>query len=232
MLPDSLVVAPLADALGRGLLLGASISAPVGPIGLLCIQRTLRAGHAAGLATGLGAATADACYGLLGAGGANGIIRALAGGQRWLALAGAAWLAWMGLKSLRMAGASATATATATATDVSTANAPGAVVAAAGTGAAWRSAYVSALGLTLTNPMTILFFAAAFTGLGLPPGLGAAGWLVLGVFLGSAAWWLLLSGVVARAGHKLGPRALRRIDLASGALLLCFAAWALWRALR
>ena len=204
----------LAGTLGRGLLLGFSIAAPVGPIGLLCIQRTLRFGRAAGLATGLGAATADACYGLLGAAGATGIGQAVAGGQRWLGLAGGAWLAWIGLKSLR---AAAMPTATCTA--------------AAPTAASWPSAFASALGLTLTNPVTILFFAATFAGLGLPPGLTGAAWLVLGVFLGSAAWWLLLSGLVARIGHQLGPPALRRIDLASGASLLGFAAWALWRGL-
>ncbi len=221
----------LLDALGRGLLLGVSIAAPVGPIGLLCIQRTLRGGRAAGLATGLGAATADACYGLLGATGAHGMAQALAGSQRWLGLAGAAWLAWMGLRTLRLAagaGAGATnATGTSDATADATAASPGAPVR---TG--WRAAYASALGLTLTNPLTILFFAATFTGLGLPPGLGGAGWLVLGVFAGSAAWWLLLSGLVARAGRQLTDRALRRIDLASGALLLGFAAWAMWRGLR
>jgi threonine/homoserine/homoserine lactone efflux protein len=210
----------LLDAFGRGLLLGVSIAAPVGPIGLLCIQRTLRAGRAAGLATGLGAATADACYGLLGATGASGLAQALAGSQRWLGLAGAAWLAWMGLRSLRMAGTAGPAT-------------PGPAAAPdAPPRSGLRGAWASAFGLTLTNPMTILFFAATFTGLGLPPGLGGAGWLVLGVFAGSAAWWLLLSGVVAHAGHQLGARALRGIDRASGILLLGFAAWALWRSLR
>jgi threonine/homoserine/homoserine lactone efflux protein len=214
------LVDSLAGILGRGLLLGFSIAAPVGPIGLLCIQRTLRFGRAAGLATGLGAATADACYGLLGAAGATGIGQALASGQRWLGLAGGAWLAWIGLKSLRLsAKATATATAATPATPATRAAAP------------WHSAFSSSLGLTLTNPVTILFFATTFAGLGLPPGLAGAAWLVVGVFLGSAAWWLLLSSVVARIGHQLGPAALRRIDLASGALLLGFAAWALWRSL-
>ena len=223
MLPDPLANA-LANSLGRGLLLGISIAAPVGPIGLLCIQRTLRSGRAAGLATGLGAATADACYGLLGATGANGLVQALAGSQRWLALAGAAWLAWMGVRTLRMAGSAPAAAGGAGAATTANEVTPH--------GTSWRNAYASALGLTLTNPVTILFFAATFTTLGLPTGLGAAAWLVLGVFAGSAAWWLLLSAAVARAGHQLGARALRRIDLASGALLLGFAAWALWRGLR
>ena len=203
----------LLDPLGRGLLLGFSIAAPVGPIGLLCIQRTLRSGRAAGLATGLGAATADACYGLLGAVGASSVAKALASSQRWLGLLGAAWLAYFAVRSLRMAGQAATVAGTAGPT-------------------AWRSAYASALGLTLANPITILFFAAVFAGLGLSPGVANAGWLVLGVFLGSAAWWLLLSSVVAALGHQLHPRSLRRIDLASGALLLGFAAWALWKSLR
>src|SRR5512140_55242 len=83
----------------RGLLIGFSIAAPVGPIGVLCIRRTLASGRLAGLLSGLGAATADAFYGLLSAGGLTVISSFLIGHQTWLRLAGGVFLGYLGVKT-------------------------------------------------------------------------------------------------------------------------------------
>ena len=153
----------------RGLAIGFSIAAPVGPIGVLCIRRTLAEGRAAGLISGLGAATADAAYGCIAAFGLTAISNFLASQQNWLRLIGGVFLCYLGAKtflSRPVAG--------------STAVKSGGVA----------SNYTSTLLLTLTNPMTILSFAVVFAGLGLGNTAGdypSASVLVVGVFLGSAS---------------------------------------------
>ena len=197
----------------RGLVLGFCIAAPVGPIGVLCIRRTLSDGRAAGLATGLGAATADAAYGCVAAFGLTAVSSALVAHQSWFRLAGGAFLCVLGVRTL-LAGPPA-------------ASEPGgASPARTALAAAWASTFL----LTLSNPMTILSFAAAFAGLGAGPraGYGGATLLVVGVYLGSAAWWLLLSGGVAVFRGRSGARAMRAIRVASGALIAAFGAVALW----
>src|SRR5262245_52340378 len=164
----------------RGLLIGLSIDAPVGRIGVLCIRRTLAAGRWVGLATGLGAATADGVYGAIAGFGVTVITGLLLSQQTWIRLVGGIFLCYLGLK---------TAVA-----------APAGRAAAAGQGRTLLGAYTSALALTLTNPLTILSFAAIFAGLGAGAagrGYGAAALLVAGVLLGSALWWVILSSGVA-----------------------------------
>lgn len=199
---------------GRAFLLGFSVAAPVGPIGILCIRRTLSDGRAVGLACGLGAATADALYGLVAALGLGALSHAALGGRPILALIGAIYLAFMGARTLVARPASAEA-------DVPRA------------ARAWR-AWASTLFLTLTNPMTVVFFAAAFSAIS----AGAAGGplfapaLVAGVFLGSASWWLLLSSAVSRLRARVRDVHLLWINRASGGALIAFAAWALLAAVR
>jgi threonine/homoserine/homoserine lactone efflux protein len=91
------------------------------------------------------------------------------------------------------------------------------------------TAYSSTLLLTLTNPLTIMSFAAVYAGLGLNAGgsAGAAAGVVSGVFLGSALWWLLLSSSASMLRGRLGPLALRRINILSGGTITLFGLYAL-----
>ena len=160
----------------KGIVMGFSIAAPVGPIGILCIRRTMTEGRMSGLATGLGAATADALYGTVAALGLTLISGFLLNQRDWLSLVGGGFLIYLGFTTFR-------------------ANAPTTTVSDSSYGV--TGSYLSALFLTLTNPMTILFFTAVFAGLGIADAAGdyvSGGLLVLGVFSGSALWWLLLTG--------------------------------------
>ena len=193
----------------RGLLIGLSIAAPVGPIGVLCIRRTLAEGRLAGLATGLGAATADACYGAVAGFGLTVIMRLLLAQEVWIRLLGGLFLCYLGLKTF-----------------VS----PPAERAAMAGGRTWLRAYASALALTLTNPLTILSFVAIFAGLGAGTaggGIATALLLVFGVLLGSALWWLMLTGLVGAARSRVTPTLLRWVNRLSGVVLLAFGAVAL-----
>lgn len=193
----------------RGLLIGFSIAAPVGPIGVLCIRRTLAAGRVYGLVSGLGAATADAFYGSVAGFGLTFLSSFLIEQRFWLRLIGGLFLCYLGVRTFLAQPAEQAA-------------------AAKSTGLA--GAYASTFLLTLTNPTTIFSFAAIFAGLGLASASGSylsSGLLVLGVFLGSALWWFLLSGGVSLFRGKLGPRQLRWINRLSGALILAFGVLAL-----
>jgi threonine/homoserine/homoserine lactone efflux protein len=185
----------------KGLVLGFSIAAPVGPVGLLCIRRSITSGRMAGLATGLGAATADACYGAVAGFGLTSVTAFMIGERAWLSLLGGLFLCGLGVRILRAK--------------------PEALRASAGE-TRIHSAYLSALVITLTNPMTILSFVGAFAGLGLAVARDytAAALLVSGVFIGSGIWWLLLSAFAARLRERFDPRWLRRVNWISGALLV------------
>ena len=192
------------DFLLRGLVIGFSIAAPVGPIGVLCMRRTLAQGRLFGFASGLGAATADAAYGCVAGFGLTAVSDLLVRQQSWLRLIGGLFLCWLGVKNFL---------------------AKPAREAAARSRDAWTGAYLSTLVLTLTNPMTILSFAAVFAGLGLGNGAtdyaGAAS-LVSGVFLGSAAWWLLLSGGVGVFRERLNDQHLSWVNRISGTIIAGF----------
>jgi threonine/homoserine/homoserine lactone efflux protein len=205
----------------RGLGLGFAIAAPVGPIGVLCIRRTLAEGRVVGFVTGLGAATADATYGAVAAFGVSAVTSALVGGRLWIHLLGALFLAWLGVRTLL---AHPAAKLTGPATDPP--EMAGAAV--AGRRGGLLAAWASTVALTLTNPTTILSFAAVFAGLGLAgASYTAAGLTVVGVFLGSALWWLILSGGVNLLRARFDARAMRWVNIVSGALLLAFAGFSL-----
>jgi threonine/homoserine/homoserine lactone efflux protein len=215
------------EFLVKGAVIGFAIAAPVGPIGVLCIRRTFAEGRDAGLATGLGAATADALYGAVAGFGLTAVSGFLLGFQNELRLFGGLFLCALGLRT-------------------ALARPAGSPSRIAGRGLA--QAYVTTVALTLANPATILSFAAVFAGAGLGQqayGAGAALAMVGGVFAGSAAWWLLLSGFVDRwrrrhpdfaslAPHPLGGavvagvtlgvagQTLRKVNWISGALLFAF----------
>jgi threonine/homoserine/homoserine lactone efflux protein len=198
---------PVVTLFAQSMLIGLSIAAPVGQIGVLAIQRTVDHGRAAGLATGLGAAFADAVYGAIGAFGVTSLIAWLVAARWWLGLGGSALLLVMAWRILRAPAAG----------DDAAVGAPQPL-----------ARYVAGtFALTLSNPTTILSFIAVFGALaGRAP--AASPWaMVTGVLVGSAAWWLVLSAVVGRVRHVLDARWQRGIRLCSAALLAGFAAWQL-----
>jgi threonine/homoserine/homoserine lactone efflux protein len=185
--------------------IGFSIAAPVGPIGLLCIERTLAQGMPGGLAIGLGAATADALYGAAAAFGL-GLIAALADLGLAPRLAGAALLCGLGIRTVATAASEAAGPARLSA-------------------ASLFGAYAASVGLTLANPATVLSFVAIFAGLGLSEerrGAGDAVTMIAGVFAGSGLWWLILSALTAKLARRIGPRARTAIRRVSGASLIGF----------
>lgn len=196
------------DFLWRGLVLGFTIAAPVGPIGLLCIQRTVALGWRHGFVAGLGAATADAFYSAVAALGLSVVSNFLISQSFWLRLSGGIFLLFLGLRVFLLSPPQRTA--------ISAMRRLGGV-------------YLSTLLLTLTNPMTILSFAAFFAGFGFGAGTSTASavLLVVGVFLGSACWWLLLSSAAGLLWRRLGPPFLAWINRISGFAIVGFAIYIL-----
>jgi len=193
-----------ANLLLRGIIIGFSIAAPVGPIGVLCIRRTLAEGRASGFASGLGAATADALYGCIAGFGLTFVSNLLIGQQMWIRLIGGLFLCYLGVKTLL---------------------AKPAEQAALAKGSGLIGAYGSIFFLTLTNPMTILSFTAVFAAVGMGSvsgGYGSAAILVLGVFAGSGLWWLLLSSVAGAFRARFNTRALRWVNQISGVIITAF----------
>lgn len=189
------------ELLWKGAGLGLSIAAPVGPIGLLCIRKTLESGYAAGFATGMGAAVADFCYGLAAAMGLSVLAGAIAPWMGAARLAGAILLLHLAWKTFRSAPAGAMAS-----TD----------------SGIWRS-FAGTFLLTVTNPMTILSFAAIFTGitggaLARTSGLVLAG----GVLIGSMAWWLALTALSGCLRSIAAPK-LSLINKVAAMMLAVFA---------
>ena len=187
----------------RGGAIGFAIAAPVGPIGLLCIRRTLAGGVLAGLTTGLGAACADAVYAALAALALAGITRVLVAVSGPLHVGGAFALVALGGHGVWRA----------------TQRAPSIPASPA-------RGFTTTFLLTLANPTTIFSFAAVVSaaGFGTAPSRSCAPVIVAGVFAGSAAWWALLSSVVGVLRRGLSSRAVRAVDAASGLLLAAFGA--------
>ena len=193
---------------GRGALTGLAIAAPVGPIGILCIRSALSHGFRNGLAVGMGAASADALYGAVAACGLTAVSSVLVRWQTPVQLGGGLFLCYLGWVTFRSKPARQNA---------------GAV------SPHLAKTYAATVVLTLTNPATILSFIAIFAGLGLgaAPDPRLAGVTVLGVFLGSALWWVFLSGVAAALSAWVNEQAMGWINRASGAILGTFGLLAL-----
>jgi threonine/homoserine/homoserine lactone efflux protein len=193
----------------KGLIIGLSISVPVGPIGILCIRRTLAQGRMVGFLSGLGAATADGLYGAIAGFGLTFLVDFLIGKQYWLHLIGGALLIILGVKTFLSKPAEEGAHVDG--------NSP------------WH-AYLSTFFLTLTNPMTIIFFAAVFAGLGVGSDgdhFLLAGILVTGIFIGSGMWWLILCGFTGLLQNLLNPKRLQWLNRISGLIILGFGLFAL-----
>jgi threonine/homoserine/homoserine lactone efflux protein len=189
----------------KGVIIGFLIAAPVGPIGVLCIKRSFSKGALSGLLTGLGAATADACYGAIAAFGLTLISDFLIGQKVTLQILGIIFLLYLGIKTFIENPAS---------------EAKGKV-----NGKGLLSDYLTTVGLTLTNPTTIASFVAVFAGIGITAAANYtdATLLVLGVFLGSAAWWLILSNGVGLLRKKANNNLLKWVNRISGTIIVCFA---------
>jgi threonine/homoserine/homoserine lactone efflux protein len=194
----------------KGIIIGFSVAAPVGPIGVLCIRRTLANGRMAGVVSGLGAATADGVYGIIAAFGLTFVSNVLIDQQFLLRLIGGLFLLYLGIKTFRSKVAEKPATEQKSHSLI--------------------SMYLSTFFLTITNPATILSFVAIFAGLGLANTQAdylSAIIMVLGVLIGSAAWWLLLSGGVSLFRSKFNTKALKVVNIISGLFIISFGILAL-----
>ena len=188
----------------KGIILGFSIAAPVGPIGVLCIRKTLQFGRLSGLFSGLGAAVADTVYGVVAAFGLTLISGFLIKGQFWLQLIGGVFLIYLGLKTFF----SKTADSNSRISHKSL-----------------MGDFVSTFFLTVTNPMTILSYIAVFAGLGLSDtaeNYANASLLVFGVFLGSALWWLILSEGITLFRKSISQKVMIWINRCAGMIIIAF----------
>ena len=187
----------------RGLIIGFTIAAAVGPISLLVIRRTIEHGGIYGFASGLGVATADASYGAIAAFGLTALTSVLVSGRLVLGIVGGVIIALLGIRTML--------------------SRPGEVARDAerpGLAGAFASIYA----LTMTNPMTILSFAAVFAGLGLVSGSSFidAAVLTLGVWAGSTLWWVVLTAIVTWLRERVSTRILLWVNRVSGAALVVF----------
>ncbi len=193
----------------RGLIIGFSIAATVGPMCVLCINRTLHRGQLYGLVSGLGIATADSVYGSIAAFGLTVIIGFLVSQQMWIRLIGGLFLIYLGIKTILSKPAERAAIAKAN---------------------GFVGAYASTFLLTLTNPLTILSFAAIFAGIGVggaSKSYLSATLVVCGVFLGSVSWWCILTSGISLLRKRFTARWLLWINRISGVIILLFGILAL-----
>lgn len=195
------------EAFLTGIGVGLAVAAPVGPIGILCIRRTLTEGRATGLATGFGAAGADAVYGVIAATGLA-ISGVLLSHAELLRIGGGTLISMLGIMSLR------------------TFFLNRAVSEVDPTSRGLFGAFLTTFALTIGNPMTILAFVGLIAGLGASIDNPMAPYLlVAGVFIGSAIWWLFLVHLALAVKTRLTPQVTRWLDLISGSGLLIWGMW-------
>jgi len=185
----------------KGIFIGFAMAVPVGPIGIMCIRKTLTESQLRGLIIGLGAATADLLYGCIAAFGLTVISSALVSQRIWIRLVGGTLLVFLGVKTFRARPAN-----------------PNIPIHSSGL----LRSYLTTFFLTLTNPLTIFVFIAVFAALGLGSGLSpfSASGLVVGVFIGSCSWFLLLSSGVRLFRKKLDSIGLRWVNKIAGVLII------------
>ena len=201
--------------------IGLAVAAPVGAMGVLCMQRTLSRGWRAGMLTGLGIATADGLYAAMAAFGIGALSSLLVAWQTPLRVVGGLALIALGVRA---------ALAPARACDASDSPDTGTPVGRRGSAfqasdaAEMAAAYAGAVGLTLTNPMTIIAFGAIFAGAGLvaQPGLASAALATAGVASGSLCWWAILVSGIALARRAVGNHLLAGINVFSGCIVALF----------
>jgi threonine/homoserine/homoserine lactone efflux protein len=186
----------------KGVIIGASVSAPVGPIGLLCINRSLTEGRVRGFVSGLGAAAADMCFCLIAGFGFTFVSRFLEEQTLWVSLVGACGLVFLGLR-IFFSGAEERSCAV--------------------SGGDLAHVFLSTFALTLINPVTILFFVALFTSLGVTlshedyPSLVL---LITGVLVGAVLWWFILTSCISLLHRKLTQATIRWVNRISGVIVM------------
>lgn len=186
----------------KGAILGFSIAAPVGPIGILCIRKTLQFGRWSGLCSGLGAAVADVVYGIIAVFGLDLLSSFLIAGEFWMRVIGGVFLLYLGFRTFTSKPKEKSDRVT---------------------HVTLIKDFVSTFLLTLTNPLTILSYIAIFAGLGLMEGADQnGGLLILGVFLGSALWWLMLSEGVTLFRKRVSEKVMVWINRIAGTLIIGF----------
>jgi threonine/homoserine/homoserine lactone efflux protein len=193
----------LLDFLLKGMLVGIIIAVPTGPVGVLCIRRTIFDGRLSGLASGLGAASADAVFGIIAGFGLTVVSDWLLGYQDWLRFGGAVFLLYVGIAAFLTDPVAGTRTE----------RDPEGLFAD----------YASAFALTITNPITILAFVAIFAGIGFggrEATLGRGAILVLGVWLGSLLWWVGLAFGAGLVRQSFERHHLVWINRGSGGILV------------
>jgi threonine/homoserine/homoserine lactone efflux protein len=194
----------------KGLIIGFSVAAPVGPIGVLTIKRTLAEGRISGFVTGMGAAMADTFYGVIAGFGLTAISSFLISQAFWMKLIGGLFLLFLGVKSFLSKPASKAANADSK---------------------GLFNNFISTFFLTVTNPTTIFSFLAIFAGLGIGTSntdYASSMILVLGVFIGSALWWFILTSIVGYFQSKITPDKLLWINRLSGFIIISFGLFALY----
>jgi len=190
----------------KGIAVGIVIAVPVGPVGVMCVRRTIFEGKRAGFISGLGAATADALFGCIAAFGLTFVSDWLIGYHQWLRVAGGCYLLYVGGSALIVRRESKHSS------EPDEPDAEGLL----------RN-FLSTFALTLTNPITILAFLGIFSALGLSGAdatFSRAAILVLGVWLGSLLWWLALTFGLGSLFRSFEARHLKWINRASGIILL------------
>ena len=185
----------------KGILIGFAMAVPVGPIGIMCIRKTLTDGRLRGMMIGLGAATADLLYACVAAFGLTVVSDAIATERTWIRLVGGLFLLFLGVRTFCAHPAD-----------------PEVPVNSSG----WLRSYLYAVFLTLTNPTTIFAFIAVFAALGLGDELSivSASTLAIGVFIGSGLWFLFLSSGVIFFRKKLDIVGLRWVNRIAGILII------------
>jgi threonine/homoserine/homoserine lactone efflux protein len=185
----------------KGIIIGFAMAVPIGPIGILCIRKTLTEGRLHGLIIGFGAATADLLYGCVAAFGLKVVSNTLVSQRIWIRLAGGALLIYLGVRTFRARHVK-----------------PNIPITSSGI----LRSYLTTFFLTLTNPLTVFAFIAVFAALGLGNGLGyfSASTLVAGVFIGSCLWFLSLSSGVTLFRKKFDKAGLRWVNRIAGILII------------
>jgi threonine/homoserine/homoserine lactone efflux protein len=206
----------------RGAIFGFALAAPIGPIGVLVIRRSLVDGAVAGLASGLGAAAADAIFALAAAFGIVELGQLPDGPNALLRMGGGAVLVALGVRGLAARAESESQSASASASESESASASASTRALS-----HARAFATTLALTMASPISILTFAGMAATFGISAARADALVLVGGVFLGSASWWLILSSAVASLRRRLPPSAMRWCNRLSAATLVVFGALAM-----
>ena len=194
----------------KGIIVGLAVSIPVGPIGIICIRKTIQEGRLAGFISGIGAALADTCYGVIAALGVSAISSFLITQAFWLKLLGGSFLLILGIKLFF------TKVGEGSTTKVKK---------------GYFNNFLTTFLLTITNPTTVIAFLAIFAAIGLGDSystLNSSTYLVMGVFFGSASWWLILSSTVNLFQSKFTPKRMVRLNKFSGVLIFSFGVWAMF----